>query len=129
VTVVDARPLRVGESMMSELLRLELTYDRAPAPGQPGSIVVKLSCSDAFRRGIADRLHFYRREIDFNRHLAGAVRLARRAAMRPSSTSSRTSSRCCSRTCRRTAASRKRTAAVSARPTGSHRPPQPDRRR
>jgi Ecdysteroid kinase-like family len=73
VVAVNARPLGVGESMMSELMRLELVYANSAAPGQPGSIVVKLSCPDEFRRRVADRFDFYRREIDFYQHLAGAV--------------------------------------------------------
>ncbi len=75
VVAVNARPLGVGESMMSDLVRLELTYDDGVAAGAPESVVVKLSCPDEFRRAIADRFDFYRREIDFYQHLAGAVRM------------------------------------------------------
>ena len=73
VTAVTARPLGVGESMMSDLVRLELTYD--VGVGTPETVVVKLSCPDEFRRAIADRFDFYRREIDFYQHLANAVRM------------------------------------------------------
>ena len=75
VAVVNARPLGIGESMMSDLLRVELTYEHGVSAGEPKTVVVKLSCPDEFRRAIADRFDFYRREVDFYQHLADAVQM------------------------------------------------------
>lgn len=73
VSSVTVQPLGVGESMMSDLVRLRLDYE-PPAPvGAPATLVVKFPCPEPFRREVAERFDFYRRELTFYGELADLV--------------------------------------------------------
>ena len=67
----DAEPIGDGESMMSDVWRVHLLYDVAGAG--PGSVVAKVACQEPFRRAIANRFDFYRRELAFYGSLAALV--------------------------------------------------------
>ena len=91
VTTVNAEPLGVGESMMSELTRLHLTYDGPAANDSPRTIVVKRACPDEYRRSIVDRFGFYRRRSSSSTGSRRQSRSARPAATRRSPMTSRAS--------------------------------------
>ena len=58
--------------MMSSLLRLRLEYDCEDL-GAPTTLVAKFECDDEFRRSVAQRMHFYEREVFFYERLADSV--------------------------------------------------------
>lgn len=73
VTAADAAPFGGAESMVSSLLRVELTYDQPTEA--PASLVIKLASTNPDMIFMADMLQFYAREVRFYRELASTIQV------------------------------------------------------
>ncbi len=64
----SARRFAEGLGLLSELHRVDLTYD-GPADGAPDRVIVKFAIDDPAQRGVAEVLGFYAKELEFYRTL------------------------------------------------------------
>ena len=69
VLEVEAKPLGEAVGFLSRMARLEPRYS-GDSKAAPSSLIIKLETNDPKLRGVADRLHAFRREIGFYRHMA-----------------------------------------------------------
>jgi hypothetical protein len=71
VTAISAKP--VGNGLVGDSFRFSLTYDAAPPPGAPASVVGKFPAADPASRGTGAALGLYLREVSFYREIAHTV--------------------------------------------------------
>ena len=75
VRSVSAETFAVGVGFLSDLHRVELTYD-GDHSGAPATVIVKMATGIEGQRGIADALSFYQRELRFYREIAPIIDIA-----------------------------------------------------